>query len=87
MRRALFDFRRFLTPHTGEEACSLPYDIIEDWDINYMVTSVTTDNESHMLGGVTRLHRMLFADVNSHFSTLAEFPPRCIVHVVNLAMK
>lgn len=48
MKSTLLDFRRFRTPHTGDETCALLYEVLDDWDLKCMGKSVNADNATEI---------------------------------------
>ena len=48
LQSIVLDLLRFSTPHTGEEASSMIFEAIEQWNLVANVLTITTDNASDM---------------------------------------
>lgn len=89
LRSIVLEFKRFLTPHTGDAACEFMYDVINDWGIKRKLMCITTDNASDMISGVRKLNMKITADLGEVDVELrkAFFHIRCISHIINLGVK
>lgn len=57
LRSALLEFRRLLTTPTGGAACSLIKEVILAMELQKDVMTITTDNASNMVTGMSKLCR------------------------------
>ena len=86
MHSALLEFKRFLTPHTGEAAKVFLKEVIGEWNLNRRISSVTTDNAADMVKGIELLRKDLDKETPGMYASTS-FHTRCVAHVINLAVK
>lgn len=86
LRQRVLDFRLFQTPHTGEAASTLLWEVMEDNGILSKVRSIKTDNESDIVSGA----RLLSEDIVMNLDNSAQYSHQrvhCASHVINLAIE
>lgn len=87
MKSLLLDFPCFITPHTGNSVCNQLISTILEWGIGNKVQSITTDNGSDVVSGVTKLNNILLTMFPDQRRIENSFHIRCVAHVLNLAVK
>lgn len=87
MRSAIFDFRRFPTPHTGEATCNFLEQVVSTWKLGSAIQAITSDNATDMVSGARKLWTVLRTQHPTSYTTKDMFYVRCISHVPNLAVK
>lgn len=86
MRSIALDFKRFMTPHTGEATCEILLETIDSWELRKRLRSITSDNASDVCSGVAR--RFANLSLESYVcSSLRNFHVRCIAQDVNLGVE
>lgn len=81
------DFKRFPTPHSGDNTCIFLRNILDEWKISGDIQCITTDNASDVCKGVRLLFQQLKDDFPDRYTTLDSFHVRCIAHVINIGVK
>lgn len=89
MRATVLEFKRFITPHTGDAVCHFIEEVIKDGGLENSLMSITTDNASDMIAAIRKLNNKIHnaLDVTDSSLRFENFHIRCIAHIVNLSVK
>jgi hypothetical protein len=82
-KKCLLDFIPIEGSHSAILILSKLFDLLQEFDINNRIISLTTDNGSNMLA----CGRELANELETCFSNLTFSHKRCAAHIINLAVK
>ena len=55
----ILDLKRFVSPQTGEATCTMLMEILNDWNLENKLMTVTIDNASEVCNALKRMHSAL----------------------------